>query len=1473
MDLIRAFLSPEKRAARYTARLKGALLAGDEEKVATWFRKAFNITLRKGLVQLLADLVLTYGPQVEAMFPLETAVPAHSLRRAVAALEENSLEAAALRICESCGYEREAVEILAKRGRANRLAALMTSENLDPELLATAVRFWEQYNGDIRHDPTMGQMLISIGRFDPASLPANPRVKEIVGQLEEAAALYAEEGDDRDAARCFEQLERYAEALELYRRLGDHEAASRVAEAAGDLEEALRLVVNPERRFDLLLQLERFAQAREFAAGLETPERYFDLVEARARERIEIKIKGQGFLAAMELADVAGYEIADLEGLIALGQRHFDKRLKAAKTREEMRAIVLERIGFEEKAGNFQEAGRLAEEVLQDLDRASLLYEKANLFHKAIGTASGLIRIAELHEKGGNHLRAAELYESARQYDKAFALYESIQHFHRALECYHKTANPQQDVLIRLYTGAGEFERVVELYMESASFPDLEKAMAIATSHGLASHVRAIEARIEEWISGSEQDLVTSYAEAKAHVEALYTLVLGIDFGTTNSVVALFNRESEQVETVPDARGFAYQPSYFGVDKNGQIIFGEAARLRSLTAPDCAVARVKRSIGQQVTFTVHGKQYRCEQVVASLLQHLQSQAMGYLQSRVESRFHEELERRNLRFPAETLRAFVKTQERLVPLKDVVLSVPAYFNDNQKRATRDSAEVAGMSVRRLLHEPTAAAVAYSYGKPYSGTLAVVDLGGGTLDISILDIGEGVNEVLTVGGDTQLGGSDIDAILVQRAIQDIKERWGVDVDEKAHRTEITRLRDACENMKIHLSSVTQYTIELVRFMNRPRYTFTLTRQELERLSKPILDRFQAIIKRTITGFGAKIDNFILVGNATKMPAVQALAQSTIQARELRRIDPGTVVAMGTALEGAILSGDITQTLLLDIVPYSLGIVVSSKEGGEQIKRLIQKDMTIPTVNSEIFTTKEDNQSNVHIRVYQGESSEPHKNHFLGDFVLDGIPPAPAHTPQIAVTFDIGADCILMVTAVDKGTGKERSIRIEGSVVLSPREKEDLRNLFAQREKGYSLERELQELRLEIDGVRKSCEEKIRAAEQAIQDFFVQFHEKVEVNPQLYRVELDQIEAIQEMIIDKDQFVHGIPGYRDQLASALRNLKEVETRHLDFSAKDIIRQLRERMDRLTRCRQSFVELEALVERNVTSLLTDWRQILDSMEPDTERMTTLEAANYHLTVGQTRRASEILESLASGEESFSEEAFHLLLKCHVSLGLKEEYRETHRRFGALFGLVYPDFSRLSIFLKAVDDSVFMIRSALTRGTPSGSGFCIAPNLVVTNRHVVEGMTAESVRIVGKSGAYAVEHLELDPVNDIAVLRTGENLKPLRLGEFRFVEPGEQVLAVGFPSPDSGSHSENIYVSSGIVNAIRRSKSSSERVIFVDTKIGGGMSGGPLINGLGEVVGIVTGSQVEPRQIWNRIVSVADQPLALPIYLVEKYL
>ena len=1486
VNLVDILFSPERRAARLEKDLQAALLAKDQEKATSVFCRSFLLMLQKEKARLLADLVLSYAPQIGSAIALVKHIPSTELRQAIRLLEERHLDSAALVLCDCAGHDAKAIEILARRGRASELAMRMAKDNMiDRELLETAVASWEEYNGDIRSSPAMSHMLISVATFAPEGIPDNPRARQIAGQFEEAAALYIKGGDLSSAALCYEEAGMYGEAFTIHESLGDNERASRAAEALGDLEKALELVVSPERKFRLLLRTERFLEAREFAIGLEDPGKYFELIKEQAGRRMEVRVKGHDFIAALELAEFAECEPAEREEIVMLGRQRFDRQIASAQSQEEITSIYQERVRLEEKAGHFVEAGELAERVLGDLERASFLYEKAGLFDRAIGAISAHpagsadrdaanIRLAELHEKGGSLLKAASVYEAIGLYDKAFRLYEDSEHFNKAIECYLKTSSPNQSVLVRLYTSAGEFERVVEIYMDSGEFADLEEALSIATIHKLSSHIKVIKERMADFELGSAQDLERCFTRARDEVVGTYSSVIGIDFGTTNSVVAIFNKTSQKVEIIPNPQGSAIEPSFFGVDESNHPIFGEAARLRALTAPDNVVARFKRSLGEQTSITIGGKHYRCEEIVASFLQHLRSNAETYVQSKVEARLYDLLESENLRFSAEKVKKFLKQQNTYIHFQDVVLSVPAYFNDNQKRATRDSAEIAGLCVRRLMHEPTAAALAYCSQKPYEGRLAVIDLGGGTLDISIVDVGEGVTDVQSVGGDTKLGGSDIDAILVQHVAQNVRRFFGIDVSEEAHPVEIARLRHACENLKINLSSITQDSMELRHFLNKPVFAFTMTRTELERLSRQVLDRIKLTIEKTIADYGARIDNFLLVGNATKMPAIGVLAKRTIPAKQLAGIDPGTVVATGAALQGSILAGERTQLLVLDVVPYSLGIAAFHGQDEEEvISRVIEKNSRIPVARSSIYSTKRDNQTSAHIRIYQGESPEPFKNHFLGDFELKGIPPAPAGTPQIEVTFDIGTDCILTVTAVDKGTGKQRSFQVERAVVLSPQEKQRLGQYFVEREQLHSFERDLESARREVDALRSLCAEAIRTADGSIRDFFEKFHEKVEVNPTLYRVNPDQIQEIQEMIIQKDQFVHGIPQYNDQFTSILASLERIETRHLDFSASDIVAKLKERIDALSHYKQALRDLLESVEK-ATSIVANWIQILESMEPDSERMSPLEAANYHLTAGRAGKARATLEALASSPEGLTEEAFCLLLECYDSLGLSEEYRDLHNRFGRLFGMIHVDLAHLNSYLKAVADSVFMIQGVSGPPGPThGSGFCFAPNLIATNRHVIQGMSRSQIRIIGRSATYRVDRLELDPKNDLAILRVGENLKPLRLGVFDFVEPGQQVLAIGFPHPSSDSHSENIYISKGIVNSIRTMEGLSERVVFIDAKIGRGMSGGPLINDLGEVIGIITLAMYWRMEGEQRHLPMEDQPVALPIHLLKKHL
>lgn len=486
-----------------------------------------------------------------------------------------------------------------------------------------------------------------------------------------------------------------------------------------------------------------------------------------------------------------------------------------------------------------------------------------------------------------------------------------------------------------------------------------------------------------------------------------------------------------------------------------------------------------------------------------------------------------------------------------------------------------------------------------------------------------------------------------------------------------------------------------------------------------------------------------------------------------------------------------------------------------------------------------------------------------------------PAKAHIPQIEVNFYIDVDCILTVTSVDKGAGNKQSIKIEGAVALSPEEKQNLSRYYKQSENIYPLKKDLEKIRVEIEDLKLSCDKSIKDAEQSIKDFFELFHDKVEVNSQLYKVYPDQVREIQTMFMQKDQFIYGTTKYKDLFTSIITNVNRIEIKHLDFSDKEIVSKLQGRIDMLSNYRGELSPITKSIETNVMNIMANWIQILKSLEPNTEKMGSLEIANYHLTTGRVNKAIEILESIASGSEGLTEEAFYLLLKCYVRAGLREEYRDVHKRFGNLFGIIYPDFNRLNTFMNTANDSVFMIQgiSQQQGAYSSGSGFCIAPNLIATNRHVIDGVVASNIKIIGKNKIHIVQEIELDPINDLAILRISDNLKPFRLGDFNFVEPGEQVLAIGFRSPSSNVHNENIYISKGIVNSIRNTDVSSERVIFVDAKIGSGMSGSPLINDLGEVVGIITLIRYQVGQSRNGIIAVEDQPVALPIHLVRKYL
>ncbi len=1247
--MLKGYFSIENKGARLEKKLEKAISSNNKQSAVHCFSRVFVFLLKHKKGSHLSNLVMSYGGEISDISNATNTLSREALSESVDFLVESGHDTAALRVCQLFALDTKAMELMAKDGRANDLAVYMAKNSNDKGLLEKIVLLWEQHNGDIRECPTMSNVLINISKGSEVSVPHISRVKEIIGQFNEAAFLYAKDNDLPSAAMCFEKAGMHKEAFDLYEKIGDGEGVSRMAEALGDLEKALKFAVNPRRKVSLLIRTEKFTEARDLAGGLETPDEYFNLIKEKARARMEARVKAHDFIGGLELADVAECDDCKREEILALGRKHLDRKIMSSSS--DVKSIYRDRVSLEEKAGNFEEAARIAEEVLEDMSLASLLYEKANLFNRAISVVSGddhrsndkLMRQAELHEKGGNLLSAAKTYESIGEFHKAYTIYKFIQHFHKAIECYLKAPEPRQNTLINLYLQAGEFEKAIDTHMKSGSFKDMEKALIIAKTHNFTDYIKVLEDKIAEQICGSEEDLKAYLKKARNEVINTYCQTFGIDFGTTNSVATIFNKKSKKVEIVPASNGGIVEPSYFGIDDNNSPIVGKPAQLRAMTAPHCVAGRVKRSLGGGGSYSVGGKQYRGEEIAGNILKRLTANLDTYLHSKVEERLYDMLVEHGKRFPEEYLHEFLKDQKASIQIKDVVLSVPAYFNDTEKRATKDAAQICGLRVRRLLHEPTAAALAYGHQKAYSGKIAVIDLGGGTLDISIVDVGEGVYEVEAVGGDTKLGGSDIDSELLRYVINDIKSKLGIDVTQSPYDKELFRLRLACETLKINLSSAKQDTMELVHFLNKPRYTLSLQRSELENIAQPILKRIKDELEKMILGYPSKIEQYILVGNATKMPAVIQLAKEIVKGKHLRNIDPGTVVSQGTALVGAIIEGDLQELLLLDVVPYSLGIAVFDRDSSteeEKTSKLIEKNSTIPIHKSSIYSTKKDNQPNVNIKIYQGESLHPQENYYLGSFVLDGIRAAPAGTPEIEVTFAIDVDCILTVTAVDKDTGKTQSIRIEDAVSLSPVEKENLRKHFVVNENIQSLKDELKEVRMKISDLQSSSSAKLESAEKGIKEISELFHEKAEANPDLYEA--------------------------------------------------------------------------------------------------------------------------------------------------------------------------------------------------------------------------------------------QEFDLDPVHDLAVIKVKSSstpLEPLNVGEFDFVEPGEQVIAIGFPSPDSGIHSENIYISKGVVNSIRKPADYRERVIFIDANIDQGMSGGPLLNELGEVVGVLRCVLPRYKNEGNEKVFFGSQPVALPIHLIRRYL
>ena len=475
---------------------------------------------------------------------------------------------------------------------------------------------------------------------------------------------------------------------------------------------------------------------------------------------------------------------------------------------------------------------------------------------------------------------------------------------------------------------------------------------------------------------------------------------VGIDLGTTNSVVSVL--EGGQPVVIANAEGARTTPSIVGFSKTGERLVGVSAKRQAVANPDRTFVSIKRYMGTDHKVSVDGNSYTPEQISAMILQKLKTDAEAYLGDTVTS---------------------------------AVITVPAYFNDAQRTATKNAGEIAGLQVLRIINEPTAAALAYGLDKNINQTILVYDLGGGTFDVSVLEVGDGVFEVKSTSGDTHLGGDDFDNAVMEYLASEFQKQNGLDL--RKDKQAVQRLREAAEKAKIELSSAVTTTVNLP-FISAStdgplHLDVTLTRATFDNLSADLVKRTKKSVDQALKDAGLKakdIDEIILVGGSTRIPAVQDLVKSIIGKEPNRSVNPDEVVAIGATVQAGVLAGEVKDVLLLDVTPLSLGIETM----GGVMTKLIERNTTIPTRKEEVFSTASDGQTSVHVKVCQGEREIAMHNKLLGDFELSGIPTAPRGVPKIKVTFDIDTNGILSVSAKDEGTGKEQKITVTGSSNLS-------------------------------------------------------------------------------------------------------------------------------------------------------------------------------------------------------------------------------------------------------------------------------------------------------------------------------------------------------------------------------------------------------------------------------------------------------
>ena len=1110
-------------------------------------------------------------------------------------------------------------------------------------------------------------------------------------------------------------------------------------------------------------------------------------------------------------------------------ERHRTELLRA--TRSELRkgddrASILAAAAFEELAGEWGEAALLYERAgeLADRLKASQLWEKDERYGDAVRALGPLsdraevkLRMAQLRDSGGDAAGAATLFEHLERWSEACRAHEAAGNWVRAAHCYveqhgvHEAARSPDyakllvkarriDELAQLYvdqlaTAPGDravLERIGTLDRERIESPLLRETIAKHAVSSVAAGVReAFDRGAAGWI-----------AKARREVEQRYGRIWGMDLGTSKSAVAVFDLDAGRSIICPD-KAQSHFSSTLALDVSGAEIVGLDARDQLRADLRGCIENSKRAMGTRKVYKIGDRQFSPEEVAARLLAHGRGLVEGYLRERVTERVLA-LARAEL---GDAPEASWIAGDLAISRPQAVITIPAYFNFDQRRATRDAVAIAGLDVQRLVPEPTAACLSAALTRKLSGKLLVIDLGAGTLDLSYLDAshdkGEGFFEVERVFGDTQLGSADFDAAIEKHLLGELGQLSPLDR---------RRLHAAAEQLKISLSTSVRAREELVAFAGRERHVLELTAERFEALIAPLLARLEATCKQAV---GPRIDHLVLVGGPMFSPLIKKRIEAAVGRKADAVVDPRAAVAMGAACQGAVLSdhGKV-PFLLLDIAPFALGVSVREVDKpADLIAFQVPRGTRIPHDAKRIYSTHADNQTGVDVQIFQGvgDSTDPAANTRLAMMHLDGIAPAKAGEPKIGVTFRIDSNGLLEVTAVDEATGRSRSVRIEDATWLSPGERTEMTKRMTESQRLARERAELAAIGQQIAAISDAIAElETRASAPAWQRHFDTW-QRASGAP-------ERLESHDEALLG--EMYNSGTAVSDRMQLAIDRTRSLRARAVPADRAGV-------EQRLGELREAHASLDALDQQ-----FRRWNACL--ARASHSRLPASERFAIHHDAGDWSRA---LDAFDGAFETPPLVATQRRLDALARLGRRDDYRRVLAEQRDALSLVDIDVGRLNDLARHVQPAIAWVWNG---EQASGSGFLVRRDLVVTNRHVIDDPARVVAIVGGARRTVRAVRFPIDAGIDLAVLELAEPVEaaPVRIGYGGLVEIGERVIAIGFPLPEGTSFAENLLIDHGIVNRVR---SRATRELELGLRLAPGMSGGPVFNDRGEVVAVST--------------------------------